>query len=387
MVSLLVVGCGGDSPSGPATNLTVTAQSEGTQVDADGYSVQVGTSSPASLGANGSLTVSGVATGAVSVTLSGIAPNCAVTGDNPVTVQVQSGQQATAAFHVVCTATPGKTYRIAFDTNIDPTGASNSYDISVMNNDGSMTPLIKGNGFYDVFPVWSPDGQKIAFASNRDGPLNVYVMNQDGSGVVRLTSTAVPQQDRFPVWSPDGSKIVFESNRTGGSEIYLMNADGSNVVQLTNNSAADNDPSFSPDGTKIVFASNRDAPSPNPPFGHWEVYVMGIDGSGQTRLTNDAAMAFRPVFFGQNKILFDSDRSGATNIYVMNVDGTGETQLTNNPTATFLPIPSPDGARIMFSVASGNHAETFTMNPDGTGVTALTRQQDGVINLGYSYRK
>jgi len=386
-VCVLVVGCGGDSPSGPDTHLTVTAQTEGTQVDADGYGVQVGTSAPTALGVNGSVSVSGVATGAVSVTLSGIAPNCAVTGDNPLIVQVQSGQQASAAFHVICTATPGKTYRIAFMTNADPTGSTNSYDISVMNNDGSVTVLTKGNGFYDAFPVWSPDGQKIAFTSNRDGPLNIYVMNQDGTGVVRLTSTAAPQQDRFPVWSPDGSKIVFESNRTGGSEIYLMNADGSNVVQLTNNSGADHDPSFSPDGTRIGYVSNRDAPSPNPPFGHWEVWVMGIDGSGQTRLTNDAAVAFRPVFFGQNRILFDSDRSGVTNIYVMNSDGTGETQLTSNTTATFLPIPSPDGARIMFSVVSGNHAETFTMNPDGTGVTALTRQQDGVINLGYSYRK
>src|ERR1700693_171950 len=108
---------------------------------------------------------------------------------------------------------------------------------------------------------------------------------------------------------------------------------------------------------------------------------MGVDGSGQTRLTTDAAIAFRPTFFGANKILFDSDRSGVNNIYVMNLDGTGRAQLTNNSnnsTATFLPVPSPDGARIMFTVASQTHAEVFTMNPDGSGVTALTRAQDGV---------
>ena len=385
-LSLLVVGCGGDSPSGPDTHLTVTAQTEGTQIDADGYSVQVGAGTPTTLRANDAVTVSGLATGAVSVTLSGIAPNCAVTGDNPVTVQVQSGQQANAAFHVLCTATPGKSYRIAFMTNTDPTGASNSYDISVMNSDGSVVSLIKGNGFYDAFPVWSPDGQKIAFVSNRDGPLNVYVMNQDGSGVVRLTTTAAPKQDRFPVWSPDGSKIVFESNRAGSSEIYIMNADGSNATPLTS-STGNNDPSFSPDGTKIVFMTNRDAPSADPPYGKWEVYVMGVDGSGQTRITTDGALAFRAVFLGANKILYDSDLSGSTNIYAINTDGTGRTQLTNNPFATFLPIPSPDGARIMFSTASGSHAETFTMNPDGTDVTALTRAQGGVVNLGYSYRK
>ena len=68
--SIVVVACGGgDSMSGPDTHLTVTAQTEGTQVDPDGYSVQVGASSPSALGANGSITVNGVATGAVSVTL------------------------------------------------------------------------------------------------------------------------------------------------------------------------------------------------------------------------------------------------------------------------------------------------------------------------------
>src|SRR5256714_8275804 len=194
-VSLLAVGCGGDSPSGPDTHLTVTAQTEGTQIDADGYSVQVGAGTPTALQANAAVSVDGLAAGAVSVTLSGIAPNCAVTGDNPITVQVQSGQQANAAFHVVCTATPGKSYRIAFMTNTDPTGASSSYDITVMNSDGSVVPLTKGNGFYDAFPVWSPDGQKIAFVSNRDGPLNAYLMNQDGPGVVRLPATPRPQQD------------------------------------------------------------------------------------------------------------------------------------------------------------------------------------------------
>ncbi len=387
IVSLAAISCGGDTTA-PDTHVTVTAQTEGTQIDADGYTVNVGSGSRATVMPNGSVTVSGVATGAVAVTLSGIAPNCAVTGDNHVTVQIQSGQPATAVFHVVCTATPGGSYRIAFNTSSDPTGSTNSWEISVMNSDGSMTALTKGNGFYDGFPVWSPDGQKIAFTSNRDGALNIYVMNQDGSGVMRLTTTAAPQQDRFASWSPDGSKILFESNRTGGSEIYIMNADGSNVTRLTNNSVGDNDPSFSPDGTKIVFVSNRDAPSPDPPnYGKWEVYVMGADGSGQTRLTSDGAVAFRPVFFGANKILFDSDRSGWTNIYVMNADGTGRTQLTNNSTATFLPIPSPDGSRIMFSVVYPSHGETFTMKPDGTDVTALTRVQDGVLNFGYSYRK
>ena len=384
---LVVLGCGGgDSPSAPETTLTVIAQTEGTQADADGYSVQVGTGTSNALGSNGSITIHGVQSGAQTVTLTGIAPNCGVTGDNPVSVQILSGQSTSATFHVVCTATPGGSYRIAFMTNRDPTASLDAWEITSMNSDGSIVALTS-NSVFDGYPTWSPDGQKIVFTSDRAGAPNIYVMNQDGSNVVRLTATAAPAQDRFGTWSPDGTRILFESNRTGGSEIYVMNSDGSNVTQLTNNSTGDNAPKFSPDGSKIVFVSNRDAPSTQAPFGKWEVYVMNADGSSQTRLTTDAALAELPSFLNATRILFDSNRSGPNNIYAVNVDATGETQTTSNLSTTFLAVASPDQTRIMFSSVSGNHGEVFTMDPGGTGITPLTRQQDGVVNIGYSYRK
>jgi Tol biopolymer transport system component len=384
---LVVLGCGGgDSPSGPETTLTVIAQTEGIQADADGYGVKVGTGTSNALASNGSVTIHGLQTGAQTVTLSGIAPNCGVTGSNPLTVQIQSGQTASATFHVVCTATPGGSYRIALMTNRDPNASTGAWEITSMNSDGSIVALTS-NTFFDGYPVWSPDGQKIVFTSDRDGALNLYVMNQDGSNVVRLTTTAAPAQDRFPTWSPDGIRILFESNRTGSSEIYVMNADGSNVIRLTNNTTGDNAPHFSPDGSKIVFITNRDAPTTVAPFGKWEVYVMNADGSSQTRITTDAALAELPSFLNATRILFDSNRSGPNNIYAVNVDATGETQTTNNLSTTYLAVGSPDQSRIMFSTASGNHGEVFTMNPDGTAVTPLTRKQDGVINVGYSYRK
>jgi len=383
---LVVLGCGGgDTPSAPETTLTVTVQTEGIQADADGYSVQAGSQSGA-LVSNGSVTIHGLQTGTQTVTLTGIAPNCGVTGSNPVTVQIQSGQTAVTAFHVVCTATPGGSLRIALMTNHDPNFALDAYEISSMNSDGSIVPLTS-NSFANLYPVWSPDGQKIVFASDRDGPLNIYVMNQDGSNTVRLTTTAAPNGDRFAAWSPDGARIVFESNRTGSTEIYSMNADGSNVVRLTNNAAGDNAPHFSPDGTRIVFVTNRDAPDPNPPYGKWEVYVMNSDGSSQTRLTTDAALAELPSFFSNNRILFDSNRVGFNNIYAVNGDGTSETQLTNNAFTTFLAVASPDQTRVMVTVSGSNHSEVYTVNPDGTNPTPLTRQQDGVLNIGYSYRK
>jgi Tol biopolymer transport system component len=128
----------------------------------------------------------------------------------------------------------------------------------------------------------SPEG-KIAFSSMLDGDREIYVMDPDGSNLVKLTDNSAC--DVYPNWSPDGTKIAFASDRDGNFEIYVMNADGSNQTRLTYNQAEDTTPVWSPDGSKIAFLSNRD--------GNYEIYVMNADGSEQINLTN---LTFRHEF-------------------------------------------------------------------------------------------
>ncbi len=85
---------------------------------------------------------------------------------------------------------------------------------------------------------------KIAFASNRNGEFEIYVMNADGSNQTNLTNN--PADDEYPSWSPDGKKIVFESRRDENAEIYVMNADGSEQKNLTNNPGYDGYSFWSP---------------------------------------------------------------------------------------------------------------------------------------------
>jgi len=72
----------------------------------------------------------------------------------------------------------------------------------------------------DSWPMWSPDGKKIAFTTNRDGNYEIYLMNNDGTGLTNLSKHAA--QDTSPTWSPDGKKIAFVSTRDGGSDVYVM---------------------------------------------------------------------------------------------------------------------------------------------------------------------
>ena len=96
-----------------------------------------------------------------------------------------------------------------------------------------------------------PKITKIAFVSNRDGNQEIYVMNSDGSGVVRLTNNSA--EDGGPVWSPDDSRIAFNSYRDGNWEIYVINSDGTGQVNLTNNKADDGGPVY----LKGVFLVSR----------------------------------------------------------------------------------------------------------------------------------
>jgi Tol biopolymer transport system component len=109
----------------------------------------------------------------------------------------------------------------------------------------------------DELPQFSPDGEKIAFVSQRSGSTEVWVCDADGSNAVQVTRLGGPNIGNPPRWSPDSRRLAFSANIAGPSEVYVVNASGGSPQRLTSNPTGSANPSWSSDGRWILFDTNN----------------------------------------------------------------------------------------------------------------------------------
>ena len=210
-----------------------------------------------------------------------------------------------------------------------------TYDIFTANLDGSdVRPLTETDG-YDAEATVSPVGDRIVFTSVRDGDLDLYSMNLDGTDVRRLTDRVGYDGGAF--YSPDGSQIIWRAHypeagaeteayvslleegliRPGDLDIWVMDADGSNKRQVTDLPGANFAPHWHPSGDRILFSSNHEDPAGR----EFEIYMVGLDGTGLTRITYSEEFDGFPVFSPDGRYLvFGSNRfnegSNDTNLFL-----------------------------------------------------------------------
>ena len=413
LLALTLAACGSDPLSPGEGSVEVTITTTGTDQDLNGYQISVDGIASVNVPSNGTQTLTGVPAGTRNVTVSGIASNCTLAGDNPRAVTVTRNQTTQLTLAVTCNQIVGSVRVITVTTGtlIDPngfqvragTGTSSFVPANgqiVLNNvvPGAQPVTLENVASYctvsgtnprtttvvadqqvDVtFNVTCNGVRQIAFASDRDSPTpftqhNIYLMNEDGTAVTRVTNAAALEIPSG--WHPDAQRLAFTSQLTGGGDVYSVLFNGTSRVRLTTSNAADFAPSYSPNGQKIVFASQRDGPR--------NIYSMNADGTGVVRLTNGNFSDLQPNYSPDGtKILFYSNRDGGGGdvyeIYTMNADGSGVTRLTNNAADDAEAMWSPDGTKIVFKsnrdapTAGLAGYEIYVMNANGSSPVRLT---------------
>lgn len=262
--------------------------------------------------------------------------------------------------------------------------SSDGFDdnISVVNPDGSDRVQVTDAEGAAADPVWSPDGTRIAFVKlGTDGNREIRLMNADGSEQTTLCdeSTCSPAPGLDLAWSPDGSRIVFTSLLDGAEEIYAMNIDGSGLIRLTEGPppserpVVNGQPDWSPDGSAIAFMSDQE--------GDADIYTMNPDGSEVTKLTDETWDDYQPAWSpDSSRIAFASGFRG--DIFVMNADGTNRSRLTYDGLNSH-PNWSPDGTRLIYqSQNPEGHFELLIMNLDQSDSNVLTTGTDPNWHVG-----
>lgn len=353
--------CDGSFTGAPTTGtLQISAATTGDTLDADGYTVTLDGSDARSLDPGGMVTYQDVEEGSHDVELQGVQVNCDVEGETARTVAVTTSETTSEAFAVSCRA--ALVGRILFISSRD-----GDVDLYAMEPDGSAVGRVTDSGARDLTPHISSDGTRVVFDRLESDNLEIYLLDVGGDAV---NLTEDPDRDIHPVLSPDGSRIAFSSDRSGDLEIWTMAVDGSDLQRLTDDPEQDVQPAWSPDGSRIAFTSRRS--------GDRDVYVMEADGSNLTPLTENGGDDDEPAWSPDGeRIAFTSDRSGDFQIWIMDADGTGATQLTDVADWDGAPAISPDGQLVAFSSERTAVGDVFVMGIDGSGVEQLT-ESDGV---------
>jgi TolB protein len=210
-----------------------------------------------------------------------------------------------------------------------------SYDIFMADLDGKIVKQLTSSKGYDAEATLSPDGKKMIYTSDKDGDIDLYIMELGTGKEKRVTN--ILGYDGGAWFSPDGKKIIWRASRPSTAadikeykdllaqnlvaptkmEVWVADSDGKNAKQITDLGQANWAPAFMPDSKRIIFASNHEYKRGFP----FNLYTMNGDGSNLVKISRDKGFDAFPMFSPDGKrIIFCSNRNNGgtrdTNIFI-----------------------------------------------------------------------
>jgi TolB protein len=247
--------------------------------------------------------------------------------------------------------------RIAFAS--DRTG---TWEIWLMDWDGQNQRQITQHGALSILPSWSPDNERMVYTSFARGTSDMYIVNRRGGGRIRVpTNLALNTSATF---SPVGNDIAFVGSVNGNPDIYLIKDDATNLRRLTSSATIESTPEWSPNGRQISFTSGRS--------GTPQIYVMDAEGTNVRRISfegewNDDA-AWSP---DGEQLAYTSRVNGRFQIRVMNLTD-GQSRIIAGEGSNEQPAWSPDGRWIAFQSNRSGKWQLYRMRIDGNDIQQLT---------------
>jgi len=336
----------------------VITSTTGADRDPDGYTVVVEAASHP-IGVNDTTSIAGIGEGSRPVTLNGVAPNCTVAGGTTVTPMVSYGATSDVTFSVACVAFG------AVEVTVTTTGAD-------LDRSGYTVILYAASvGFTQEDTVDA--NETVVF--DRLRPADDYRLTIDGlSANCFVVSGPVQPLDVNPGETTEAAfAVLCEPARllafARSEDIYVVGSDGAGITRLTESPGFDGEPAWS-SGGQIAFVSRRHS-------GDAELYVMNADGSNATRLTTSAGDDDAPSWSPDGQqIVFRSGRDLNSEIYLINADGSGLRRLTTNAGTDHEPAWSATGKIAFISTRDHTSGEIYVMNTDGSNVVRLTNNAE-----------
>ena len=239
---------------------------------------------------------------------------------------------------------------------------SGFWEIWLMDWDGSNQRQITSHRALSILPSWSPDNERMVYTSFVRGTSDMYIINRRGGGRVRLSSGLA--LNTSATFSPVSNDIAFVGSVRGNPDIYVIKDDGTNLRRLTNTGSIESTPEWSPTGRQISFTSGRG--------GSPQIYVMDAEGTNERRISHDGNWnddgAFSP---DGEKIAYTSRVNGRFQIRIANLI-TGENRIIAGEGSNEQPTWSPDGQWIAFQSNRGGTWQVYRMRVDGSDLLQLT---------------